>query len=386
MFCLPFLLFMGIPFSKNCMDLLKESNRLTSAIVNSFYRQIQEAEQNKLRIVVIYAGRFQPFHAGNYKVYKQLGHQFGPKNVFLAVSDKLQPPETSPLTFENKKYIISKMFPISEQKVHEVKDVTFPEEVLSHFDKQSTAFILVLSDSDVPVVASNDYFHLYVKGSPVEPLTRAGYYMPVPNQTVSLGNAKVPMNQLGNIFSSPKLSDDAKHELFHQLYGRDDDEALDMLSGHTEYKKHPTDSDFEKTKAGDKEPEYKSSKSDVEKEEPKKSAKQKSEPHPALKNVNMDTKIVNPETNTKIKLASALKYPREKKVYQKAVKIMSAAGKDRPDRTKQPIVNRAWTDRSIKRGGYGDNDEDKVKKESVSTINDLAISLAEEFAKELDKE
>ena len=51
--------------------------------------------------VVVYPGRFHPFHKGHASVYNSLVKQFGAGNVYIATSDKVDPPK-SPFTFDEK--------------------------------------------------------------------------------------------------------------------------------------------------------------------------------------------------------------------------------------------------------------------------------------------
>lgn len=58
-------------------------------------------EQNRPRTVAVYAGRFHPFHIGHAGVYNQLAERFGPENVYITTSGKVEPPK-SPFSFKDK--------------------------------------------------------------------------------------------------------------------------------------------------------------------------------------------------------------------------------------------------------------------------------------------
>ena len=62
--------------------------------------------------VVVYAGRFQPFHKGHFATYKHLVSKFGKDNVFIGTSDKTDKLK-SPFNFKEKKEVMTK---ISEVK------------------------------------------------------------------------------------------------------------------------------------------------------------------------------------------------------------------------------------------------------------------------------
>ena len=44
-------------------------------------------EKLNIRPVVIYGGKFQPFHAGHFEIYQKLVKEFGKENVFISTCD-----------------------------------------------------------------------------------------------------------------------------------------------------------------------------------------------------------------------------------------------------------------------------------------------------------
>jgi len=81
------------------------------------------------RTVAIFAGRFQPFHAGHYSVYEALVKKFGKDNVYIASSD-VTDPVRSPFGFDEKHKIITTMFDVPEDHVVQVANPYAPTEVL----------------------------------------------------------------------------------------------------------------------------------------------------------------------------------------------------------------------------------------------------------------
>ena len=61
-----------------------------------------------MNTIVIYPGRFHPFHRGHKASYDFLAKQYGPDNVYIATSD-VQAPITSPFSFADKQKMISKL-------------------------------------------------------------------------------------------------------------------------------------------------------------------------------------------------------------------------------------------------------------------------------------
>jgi len=97
--------------------------------------------------VVIYSGRFQPMHKGHYAVYKKLVKKFGKANVYIGTSN-VTDNKKSPFNFKEKKQIATTMFDIPKSKFVQVKNPYKPVEVLSNFDKDTTAYITVLGEKD----------------------------------------------------------------------------------------------------------------------------------------------------------------------------------------------------------------------------------------------
>ena len=56
--------------------------------------------------VVIYPGRFHPFHKGHKSVYDTLVKRFGKDRVYIATSNKVDPPK-SPFTFDEKRAMMT---------------------------------------------------------------------------------------------------------------------------------------------------------------------------------------------------------------------------------------------------------------------------------------
>ena len=97
--------------------------------------------------VVVYAGRFQPFHKGHYATYSHLVKQFGKDNVYIGTSDKTDNIK-SPFRFKEKKVIMMKMFGIPSNKIVQIKNPYAPTEIIGKFPEESTAFITVVGEKD----------------------------------------------------------------------------------------------------------------------------------------------------------------------------------------------------------------------------------------------
>ena len=97
--------------------------------------------------VVVYAGRFQPFHKGHNATYEHLVKQFGRDNVYIGTSNKTDNLK-SPFKFNEKKMIMMKMFGISSNKIVQIKNPYAPKEIIGKFNKETTAFVTVVGEKD----------------------------------------------------------------------------------------------------------------------------------------------------------------------------------------------------------------------------------------------
>ena len=97
--------------------------------------------------VVVYAGRFQPFHKGHYGSYQQLVKKFGKDNVYIGTSNKTDNIK-SPFKFKEKKLIMTKMFGVPANKIIEIKNPYAPKEILNKFPEDTTAFVTVVGEKD----------------------------------------------------------------------------------------------------------------------------------------------------------------------------------------------------------------------------------------------
>ena len=156
------------------------------------------------KIVVIYVGRFQPFHKGHYGTYQHLVKKFGKDNVFIGSSNKTDKLK-SPFKFNEKVKIMTTMFGIPKSKIHQVKNNYKPTEILKKFDEDTTAFITVVGEKDKARLGGK-YFQPY-KGEPTEGYRDRGYVYVAPMAGNSVSGTEV-RNGLSN------GSDEQKKDFF----------------------------------------------------------------------------------------------------------------------------------------------------------------------------
>jgi len=124
------------------------------------------------KTVVVYVGRFQPFHKGHYATYSNLVKKFGKDSVYIGTSNKTEKPK-SPFNFREKKQIMTTMFGIPSNKIVEVKNPYAPTEILKNFDEETTAFVTVVGEKDSSRLGGK-YFAKW-DGHPTEGYKTKGY-------------------------------------------------------------------------------------------------------------------------------------------------------------------------------------------------------------------
>jgi len=140
------------------------------------------------KVVVVYSGRFQPFHKGHYATYDNLVKKFGKDSVYIGTSD-VTDNKKSPFGFKEKKAIMMKMFGIPSNKIVQIKNPYAPQEILNKYDSDTTGFITVVGEKDSSRL-SGKYFTPY-KGKVEEPYLDKGYVYASPAQPNAISGTDV---------------------------------------------------------------------------------------------------------------------------------------------------------------------------------------------------
>ena len=169
------------------------------------------------KTIVIYSGRFQPFHKGHYAAYEKLVSKFGASNVYIGTSDKSDGGK-SPFNFKEKVVIMGKMFGIAPSKIVQVSNPYAPKEILSKFDGKTTAYIAAVGDKDASRLAGK-YFKPY-KGKTGYGYEEIGYTYIIPSESNPISGTDV----------RKWLSSDDAEKLFLKAYPKFDKEIFKMIT------------------------------------------------------------------------------------------------------------------------------------------------------------
>ena len=172
------------------------------------------------KVVVVYSGRFQPFHKGHYATYDHLVKKFGKDSVYIGTSD-VTDNKKSPFGFKEKKAIMMKMFGIPSNKIVQIKNPYAPQEILNKFDSETTGFITVVGEKDSSRL-SGKYFTPY-KGKVEDGYLDKGYVYAAPAQPNAISGTDVR-------YWLSAGSEDERKKNFTKAYPKFDDHIFKMIT------------------------------------------------------------------------------------------------------------------------------------------------------------
>jgi hypothetical protein len=172
--------------------------------------------------VVVYSGRFQPFHKGHYATYMNLVKHFGKDNVYIGTSNKTDNIK-SPFKFNEKKTIMMKMFGISSNKIVKIKNPYAPSEIIGKFPEDTTALISVVGEKD-RYRLKGKYFEPYHPDKVQQGYKEKGYVYVAPAQSNAISGTDV-RDWLS------KGSEGQRKSGFKKAYGKFDPKIFKLVSG-----------------------------------------------------------------------------------------------------------------------------------------------------------
>ena len=187
--------------------------------------------------LVIYPGRFSPPTRNHLNVYKHLAKTYGANNVYIATSDKVDPPR-SPFNFAEKKELLS-FAGIPSDHIVNTKSPYMAREITEHFDPASTVLIFAVGQKDMEEDprfnfkpkkdGSPSYFQpLAANKNKLETFDKHAYITPIPNFKFELGGQQIlGATQIRNLFA--EASPEEQKQIFTELYGRFDPKLFALV-------------------------------------------------------------------------------------------------------------------------------------------------------------
>lgn len=192
-------------------------------------------DQEDKKPVVVYGGRFQPFHRGHYQVYLWLCKKFGKGNVWIATSNKTNYNEDdgaiSPFTYQEKREIITGLYGIEARRVVECKNPTFsPKEVFRLYRGFKLVYIAACGKKDEDRYKESKFFlpipnDVDVEkdvGQMLDVKENKGYYVPVPMKRHGISGTEARQALID-------ADEEDQKKVFEEYFGRYDDTIADLI-------------------------------------------------------------------------------------------------------------------------------------------------------------
>jgi hypothetical protein len=203
-------------------------------IANLFENYITEAGP---QLVVLYPGRFQPFHLGHREVFASLQNKFGRDSVFIATSNKTELPK-SPFNFSDKTVFMNAAG-ISSDRILEVAS---PYKLPEQFNPENTIFIVAVGAPDrdrlkpdsVKKDGNPSYFKTFTNLSECTTADQHGYVIIAEerHKVIEINGQKIDVShgtQSRAAWNSVRNDPKQRSQFLLQMYGRDDPELGRIL-------------------------------------------------------------------------------------------------------------------------------------------------------------
>ena len=182
-----------------------------------------------MNLLVIYPGRFHPFHRGHLASYEYLVKKYGTNNVYIATSD-VQAPVTSPFSYADKVAMMTKLG-IPASHIVQVRNPYQAKEIYDSIpDAENTALIYAISEKDMVGDGARFKFGTKKNGEPsymqpmpdnlkqLQPLTKHAYVDVTPTVNFKVRGADAnSASEIRKLYI--KGSDADRDQIITELYG-----------------------------------------------------------------------------------------------------------------------------------------------------------------------
>jgi hypothetical protein len=190
------------------------------------------------QLVVLYPGRFQPFHLGHGEVFRSLQSKFGRDSVYIATSNKVELPK-SPFNFSDKTVFMNAAGIPSDRILEVTSPYKLPE---PQFNPANTIFIVAVGSPDrdrlrpdsVKKDGNPGYYKTFESIDKCVSADKHGYVIiaderhkliTVNGQQVDVSHGTQSRAAWNAVRNDPK----GRSEFLMQMYGRDDAELGRVL-------------------------------------------------------------------------------------------------------------------------------------------------------------
>ena len=193
--------------------------------------------ESSTQLVVLYPGRFQPFHLGHGDVFHSLQGKFGRDNVWIATSNKTEPPR-SPFNFSDKS-VLMHAAGIPNDRIIESSN---PYKLPDRFNPSNTIFVVAVGAPDKDRLRPDSYkkdgnpsyFKTFTKLEECTTADNHGYVI-IANErkkVIEINGRQVDVSHgttVREVWNSIRNNPTERQSFILQLYGRDDPEIGRVL-------------------------------------------------------------------------------------------------------------------------------------------------------------
>jgi cytidyltransferase-like protein len=213
--------------------------------MKTFKQYISEVLQHqKNNLIVIFPGRFQPFHIGHKKFFDMAKKQFPGADFFIATSDAPQKTDDAsryPFSFQEKKQIMEAAG-VPSHEIVQVKQPYKPIEILNDYDQNVAKAVYAVGEKDmkedprfkfgVTRDGRPTYFQPFVSLSDMVPFKQDGghgyIFSPGTVQFNVGGKSISSATELRNMYKT--ANDQQRKEYIAQIIGKFDPRIFDLFN------------------------------------------------------------------------------------------------------------------------------------------------------------
>jgi hypothetical protein len=192
-------------------DIIKGWQR-GSAMKESFIREAK----TKSKVVVVYGGGFQPFHAGHLSSYTQAKNEFHTPDFYVASSNDTK---VRPIPFKDKEFL-AQQAGVTDHFVQVIQPIN-PKEIMDRYDETNDILILVRSERDPMKYTKKDgspaYYQPFVSINKCESFDKHAYIFVTKKHDFKVnGELAFSGSQIRKMYA--EADSDGRDEIINDLY------------------------------------------------------------------------------------------------------------------------------------------------------------------------
>jgi len=189
------------------------------------------------KFLVVYPGRFQPFHIGHRKVYDSLVKNFRSSPVFIATSNKVELPK-SPFSFEEKKLMMLATG-VPNNAIVQCRVPYQPVEITEKYDPEKMVLVFAVSQKDMEEDprfkfapkkdGSPSYLQPFSGTTEFQPFSKHGYVIVTETFPFTVaGKPATGATQIRALYAS--ADEETRMQIITDLYGKFNQDIYNLMN------------------------------------------------------------------------------------------------------------------------------------------------------------